>query len=86
MAIEKGAKAPVVISQCNAAEGECTHYVPLKKGIDFHVGKPVAEQHLEANPEVFDPVGIIKNGLRVVFPFLKPYIDNADGTSTEAEL
>lgn len=84
LAVEKGAKDPVVISQCSVAEKECIHYVPLSKGVAFHDGRPVAQQHLDANPEVFDPIGIIKNGLRVVFPFLKPYIENADVASSES--
>ena len=91
LAAEKADKGspPVVISQCSVEEGECTHYIPLTKGLAFHAGLPSAEEHLKANPEpFFDPVGAIKGGLRVIFPFLKPYIDTDAKTSSanEAEL
>lgn len=81
---EKGSPA-VVISQCSVEGGECTHYIPLKNGLDFHAGRPLTDVYKEATIEAFSVLGAIKDGARVVFPFLKPYIDPSADAS-EAEL
>ena len=90
LAVDKAEEGspPVVISQCSVEGVECTHYIPLKEGLVFHAGQPLTDDHRKANPETFDPIKMIKSGLRVVFPFLKKYIDTDEATSlaSEAEL
>lgn len=86
LAAKKGAEAPVVISQCSVDGGECTHYVPLVNGIDFHAGLPVTEEHQEANPENFDLLEAMKGGLCVLVPSLKPYLFSTSAASDDAEL
>ena len=87
LAAEKGedGNVPVVISQCSAGEKSCTHYIPLVKGIDFHAGLPSTEEHQKVNTETFDLVEVLKGGLRVVFPFLKPYIESTSTTSSVSD-
>ena len=87
LAVEKGdaGNNPVVISQCSVQEQTCTHYIPLSKGIDFHVGLPVMEEYKEGKTGSFDPVRAIKDGLRKVFPFLKPYIESSAKTSSNSD-
>ncbi len=90
LALEKAEKGSptVVISQCSVSEGTCTHYIPLKNGLDFHMGRTLTDEHMVATFESFSLLKAIKNGLRVVFPFLKPYIDTevAGTSASEAEL
>eukprot|EP00531_Pseudo-nitzschia_arenysensis_P002334 CAMPEP_0116123004 /NCGR_PEP_ID=MMETSP0329-20121206/4517_1 /TAXON_ID=697910 /ORGANISM="Pseudo-nitzschia arenysensis, Strain B593" /LENGTH=306 /DNA_ID=CAMNT_0003616891 /DNA_START=62 /DNA_END=982 /DNA_ORIENTATION=+ len=90
LAMEKAEKGspPVVISQCSVGEETCTHYIPLKEGLDFHMGRTLTDEHMVATFESFSLFGAIKGGLRVVFPFLKPYIDMepAAASASEAEL
>ena len=84
LAAEKGYEGnnPVVISQCSKREGICTHYIPLVKGINFHAGLPSTEEHQKMNPtETFDFIEAMRGGLRVVFPFLKPYIERKSASS-----
>ena len=85
LAAEKGKpdNLPVVISQCSEREKICTHYIPLVKGKKFHVGLPSTEEYQEAikaEEKPFDLVKTLKNGLRVVFPFLKPYLETTTET------
>jgi hypothetical protein len=86
LAAKKGAEDPVVISQCSVGGGECTHYVPLVNGIDFHDGLPVTEQHQEANPDNFDLLEAMKGGLIVLVPSLKPHLYSTSAASDDAEL
>ena len=73
----------VVISQCSEEEQSCTHYIPLVKGIEFHVGLPSTEAHMKDHIDSFDLVRAMKDGLRVIFPFLKPYIEPSATTSSQ---
>jgi len=91
LAAEKGAadNNAVVISQCSEEEQICTHYIPLVKGIEFHAGLPPMEEHMKDQNESFDLVRAMKDGLRVIFPFLKPYIEpnvKASSQNDNAEL
>jgi hypothetical protein len=83
LAAEKGEAGnnPVIISNCSEAEGKCTFYVPLVKGSEFHAGLPPTEEHQEATAVPFSLIEALKGGARVVFPFLKPYIETAKTAS-----
>ena len=87
LAAEKGETIPVVISQCSEGEKVCTHYVPLVNSKEFLIGLPPTEEYIEkisvaAKNDSFFIVEAFKGGLRVIFPFLKPYIDTATTTTT----
>lgn len=91
LAAEKGeaGNAPVLISQCSKVGRECTHYIPLVKGVDFHAGLPSTVEYQKLTTQTFSLVTAIKNGLRVVFPFLKAYIEpttTASSVGDNAEL
>ena len=85
MAAEKGGadNNAVVISQCSEEEQICTHYIPLVKGIEFHAGLPSTDFHMKDHVDSFDLVRAMKNGLRVIFPFLKPYIEPSATVSSQ---
>lgn len=87
LAAEKGqaGNTPVIISQCSEDEQTCTHYIPLVKGIDFHAGLPETVEHQKVNSESFSVIETLKGGLRVVFPFLKSYIDPTMSTSSVSD-
>ena len=91
LAAEKGEEGnpPVVISQCSEVDQICTHYIPLVKGIDFHFGLPVSEQHKIGKGEDFNLFEAIKDGLRVLVPSSKAYLGPtkvASSASDNAEL
>lgn len=92
LAAERGepGNVPVVISQCSVRGKECTHYIPLSKGSVFHAGLPSTEEYQNGiNSDTFDLVQKLKAGLRVVFPFLKTYIEtteNKPAASDNSEL
>eukprot|EP00536_Pseudo-nitzschia_multiseries_P017413 jgi/Psemu1/264271/estExt_Genewise1Plus.C_15390008 len=88
LAAEKGVpgNAPVVISQCSVGKAECTHYVPLSRSSQFHGGRlPTEEYQKEIVSDSFNLFGTLKGGLRVVFPFLKPYIGATPTNSAASE-
>ena len=79
LAAERGepGNMSVVVSRCSVEGAECTHYIPLSKGIGFHAGQPSTEDYQRGLPdEGFSLVETLKGGLRVVCPFLKPYLDD----------
>lgn len=84
LAAEKGevGNTPVVVSRCSKVEKLCTHYIPLVKGVEFHAGLPSTVDHQEVTTQTFNLFVAMKNGLRVVFPFLKPYIEPTTTTTT----
>lgn len=91
LAAEKGEEGnpPVVISQCSEVDQICTHYIPLVKGIDFHFGLPVSEQHKIGRGEDFNLFEATLDGLRVLVPSSKKFIGPtkvASSASDNAEL
>mmetsp|Transcript_2200 Transcript_2200/g.5868 ORF Transcript_2200/g.5868 Transcript_2200/m.5868 type:complete len:306 (+) Transcript_2200:258-1175(+) len=76
LAAEKGepGNPVVVISQCNVGKAECTHYIPLSKGSVFHAGLSPTEEYQKGIDDTFDFIGMLKGGLRIIVPSLKPYI------------
>jgi len=87
LAAEKGETIPVVISHCSEGEKSCTHYVPLVNSKEFLVGLPPTEEYMEiisvaAKNDSYGLVETFKGGLRVMFPFLKPYMETTTTTTT----
>lgn len=64
-----GGSGPIVISSCSISQGMCTHYVPLIKSKQFHLGRPNSTTFFESHPAEpwFDWEGM-KSSIRKYVP------------------